>query len=278
MCAEASTTITTSATTTSQPTKSDPFSDLNLPTIPSMPIESTQTITTKPKESRKDDPFADLQLPPSPFEDKPEQPPIVKQSATQLPSESSPPTTIQPDAAVTPETPTPEKAPMPEDKPNVHEIVPPQPENFAQNEPRELMNERPSMDLPKPPNPSEAQQSQPLKPSQPQEDNVNKNMQPIQANVPPTSINPISDMGSVKENEGPGLPNTFFGTESPSAPDPFANLPKELLEEAGMPKEPKPSEQAPEKPVENKGISMSGEQRPKLTLADFEAEEAMFRR
>ena len=84
---------------------------------------------------------------------------------------------------------------------------------------------------------------------------------------------------SILTSEGKvGLPNSFFGPDSPMDPDPFANLPKDLLDQTGMKTEEEASKAMPPiSPNEPHG-AVPQAPKPQLTLADFEAEEALFSR
>jgi len=79
----------------------------------------------------------------------------------------------------------------------------------------------------------------------------------------------------VNEEKGKvGLPNSFFGPDSPMDPDPFANLPKDLLDQTGMKTDEEASKAMP--PI-SPNVPHAAP-KPQLTLADFEAEEALFSR
>jgi hypothetical protein len=199
---------------------------------------------------------------------------------------------------VIPTTIAPEIQHMPEEIPETDKLNLPEPERPPLPEPQMPMSDNPYGGLPPLPNPLEGGHVQPSSTEQPpQLETVDGNVKPpttrSKADSAPYSANPAIGMGTAPKetpkmdpsmqgpqskdtNVMPGLPNSFFGPDSTSDPDPFANLPKELLEQAVGPNEPRLSEKMPTNPVENKTIDTQQDGRPKLNVADFEAEEALF--
>ena len=273
---------------------------MNLPTIPSGPLTEVNVPPTEPKQSTKENPFADLQLPPSPFDEQTMKPPKHEDRPPEELNQNVQITTTKVNENVIPSTipPAPEIQHMPEEIQKPYELNLLEPEKPPPPEPQKPMNDNPYGGLPTLHNPLERGQVQPPNSEQPpQIETVNDVVKPpiTENNVDsvPISANPAIGMGiapkenpkmdpnmqgpqSKDTNVEPGLPNSFFGPDSTSDPDPFANLPKELLEQAVGPNEPRPSEKIPNNPVENENIGTQQGSRPKLSVADFEAEEALF--
>ena len=252
-------------TPTSSPT-TDPFADLNLPTIPSGPFMEINGSPSKPKEATTDNPFGDLQLPPSPFDEQAMTPPEHDDRLPEDPNYKVEITTTKPDENVMPSAvpPAPEIQHMPEkiqkadNPPLLEPSEPPTPE------PQRQMSQNPYDGIPGMPNPLEGGQVQPPNPEQlPHLDAANENVKPQEPLYKETNVNP-------------GLPNSFFGPDSPSDPDPFANLPQKLLEQAAGPKEPRPLEKIPPNPSDNENMGTQPDSHAKPNPADFEAEEALF--
>ena len=108
---------------------------------------------------------------------------------------------------------------------------------------------------------------------------------PSSAPYPPT-VPGLVEMGytspkASEQKDKPGLPNSFFGPDSPLDPDPFVNLPKDLLDQAGMKLEESDEDTSkiiPPISPKQQIDAVPHAPNPKLTLADFEAEEALFSR
>ena len=119
----------------------------------------------------------------------------------------------------------------------------------------------------------------------------NKPVQPTKDNpysdviLPPNPYEEKSNPSPLKEDEKTSysdkpavLPNGYFGPDNPSDPDPFATFPKENIDEPTVQNQPNPKEATkPASEVKDINGNQQGSG-PKLSLADFEAEESLFNR
>ena len=235
----------------------DPFSDLNLPPIPPDTLQMERNAPIASDEKIKGTPSADSKSPSMPYEDMLPQPPAIAE-----PSSMPPPENINPYSNV----PSEDIKPVP--VPTSPEVIPPNTVAYMQekvSEP-ELGSTAPSDLLT--PIPAVPAENHPPSPSLPPSSTAVSGLVDMEGTIP-----------KVNEEKGKvGLPNSFFGPDSPMDPDPFANLPKDLLDQTGMKTDEEASKaMLPIYPKEPHG-SVPQAPRPHLTLADFEAEEALFSR
>ena len=240
--------ITTEATLSA----ADPFSDLNLPPIPPDTLQMERNVPIASDEKIEGTPSADSKSPSIPYEEKSAQPPAIEE----------PPENVNPYPIVLNE----DVKPVP--VPSSPEVIPPNTVAYMQekvSEP-ELGTATPNeLQTPIPEVPAENYPPPPSSPPYPP---------PVPGLVEMGNTSPKAS----EQKDKPGLPNSFFGPDSPLDPDPFANLPKDLLDEAGMKPDEDTSETmppiSPKQPID----TVPQAPNPKLTLADFEAEEALFSR
>lgn len=201
--------ITTEATLSA----ADPFSDLNLPPIPPDTLQMERNVTIVRDEKIEGTPSADSKSPSIPYEDKLPQPPAIEE-----PSSMPPPENVNPYPIV----PNEDAKPVP--VPYSPEVIPPNTAAYVQekvSEP-ELGSTAPSdLQTPIPPVPAE---NHPPSPSLSPSSSAVPGLVDMEGTIPKVN----------EENGKVGLPNSLFGPDSPMDPDPFANLPKDLLDQAGM--------------------------------------------
>ena len=245
--------ITTEATLSA----ADPFSDLNLPPIPPDTLQMERNVPIARDEKIEGAPSADSKSPSIPYEEKLPQPPAIEESSSMPPPENVNPYPIvrNEDVKPVPVPSSPEVIPQNTVAYMQEKVSEPQLGTTLSNELKTPIPEVPAENYPPPPS------SPPY----------------------PSAVSGLVEMGNtspkaIKQTDKPGLPNSFFGPDSPLDPDPFANLPKDLLDQAGM----KPDEDtskiippiSPKQPID----AVPQAPNPKFTLADFEAEEALFSR
>ena len=235
----------------------DPFSDLNLPAIPPDTLQMDGNVPIAREENIEGAPSANSKSPSIPYEEKLPQPPAIEEASTMPPPENVNPYPIVYNEDVKP-------VPVPYSP----EVIPPNTVAYMQekvSEP-ELGSTTPS-DL-QTPIPGVPAENHPPSPSLP----------PSSAAVPGLVDMEGTSPKANEEKRKLELPNSFFGPDSPLDPDPFANLPKDLLDQAGMKTDEEASKAMPPiSPNEPHG-AVPQAPNPQLTLADFEAEEALFSR
>ena len=245
--------ITTEATLSA----ADPFSDLNLPPIPPDTLQMERNVPIARDEKIEGTPSADSKSPSIPYEEKLPQPPAIEDPFSTPPPENVNPYPIVPNEDVKP-------IPVPASP----EVMPPNTVAYMQEKvsEQELGSTAPSdLQTPIPAVPAEN-----LPPS--------PNLPPTSTAVPGLVYTEGTIPKANEEKGNVGLPNSFFGPDSPMDPDPFANLPKELLDQAGMKTDEEASKTMPSIPPNEPHGAVPQAPKPQLTLADFEAEEALFSR
>ena len=244
----------TTAATLSAP---DPFSDLNLPPIPQDNLQMEKIDPVARDEKIEEPPPPDFKSPSIPNDEKLPQSPSLAEPTSMPPPENVNPYPIVPNEDI---------KPVP--APTSPDVIPPNTAAYMQekvSEP-ELGTATPNeLQTPIPEVPAENYPPPPSSPPYPP---------PVPGLVEMGNTSPKAS----EQKDKPGLPNSFFGPDSPLDPDPFANLPKDLLDEAGMKPDEDTSETmppiSPKQPID----TVPQAPNPKLTLADFEAEEALFSR
>ena len=239
-------------TTEARLSAADPFSDLNLPPIPPDTLQMERNVPIASDEKIEGTPSADSKSPSIPYEEKSAQPPAIEE----------PPENVNPYPIVLNE----DVKPVP--VPSSPEVIPSNTVAYIQEkvyEP-ELGSTAPSdLQTPIPAVPAEN-----LPPS--------PNLPPTSTAVPGLVYTEGTIPKANEEKGNVGLPNSLFGPDSPMDPDPFANLPKELLDQAGMKTDEEASRTMPSIPPNEPHGAVPQAPKPQLTLADFEAEEALFSR
>ena len=81
-----------------------------------------------------------------------------------------------------------------------------------------------------------------------------------------------------KQNNPSALPNSYFKPDSPSDPDPFATFPKDAIDGQNGQTLPSPMETVTSAPNNKENANSQQGMSPKLSIEDFEAEEALFSR
>ena len=81
-----------------------------------------------------------------------------------------------------------------------------------------------------------------------------------------------------KQNNPSALPNSYFKPDSPSDPDPFATFPKDAIDGQNGQALPSPVETVTSAPTTKENANSQPGTSPKMSIEDFEAEEALFTR
>lgn len=92
-----------------------------------------------------------------------------------------------------------------------------------------------------------------------------------------TAANP-EDSIFEEQSKPIALPNSYFKPDSPSDPDPFPTFPKEKIEGKGDQKQSSPEEISTSAPNVKEITNTQPKVESKMSIADFEAEEALFNR
>ena len=216
-----------------------------------------------------------MTLPPSPYEEKPKQQPNYEEQQA-IPSKNPSPLTEKPSESLSyPPTIVPEK---PIELPSAGALT-------ASTSSSEPFTEKPNgaIGLPNSYSAPESPKDPDPFATFPKDENEHSSgvlEKPLELpSNRPSMVPPKSEEPATGQQPGlTGMPNGYYGTDLPSNTDPFATFPKDQITDPKGQSQPNQHENEKSVPIAKEATGGQKNKVPKMSVADFEVEEALFNR